>query len=136
MNKEPVTIIVKVEGEGIAKRIQAQHGESLLHVLRDNGYHIIAPCGGQGTCGKCSVTIAGSGKVQSCQYDVTKDIEVLLPAQNKALILNDIGRDLKDVKHNSGLVLSPANQLSCKMDDIDQAIDLHPKDMRAVRSCH
>ncbi len=38
---------------------QAQEGDNLLQTLINNGVHIDAPCGGKGTCGKCSVRVSG-----------------------------------------------------------------------------
>ena len=40
--------------------LSAQPGQSLLDVLREHGgLPIHAPCGGQGTCEKCTVTLSG-----------------------------------------------------------------------------
>ncbi len=40
---------------------------NLLALLRDHKILIPAPCGGQGTCGKCLVTIEGIGPLLACQ---------------------------------------------------------------------
>ena len=64
---------------------QAQPGEMLLAVLRRAGFIQNAPCGGNGKCGKCSVTIDGK-QVLACQTPVDRDLTVLLaPAQQTAV---------------------------------------------------
>ena len=39
------------------RTIEAPAGANLLEVLRENGLHPDAPCGGRGTCGKCKVWV-------------------------------------------------------------------------------
>ena len=57
----------------------------LLDILRNNGMDIHAPCGGKGTCGKCTVKITGEGDVLSCRYFPDRDIEVILPGELKPI---------------------------------------------------
>lgn len=47
--------------------LTVSEGDNLLQVLRKNGLIITAPCGGKGTCLKCTVQIDGIGSVLSCQ---------------------------------------------------------------------
>ena len=58
---------------------EASSGEILLDALRNNGFDIYAPCGGNGTCGKCKVLVRGEGVVTSCIFPVNESIEVVLP---------------------------------------------------------
>lgn len=88
--------------------IETDIGLSLLDILRKNGYSVYAPCGGKGTCGKCSVNIAGEGNIISCIYYPDKNIEVTLPGQNEANILigqteflEDIPFEYNHIKHIS-----------------------------------
>ena len=69
--------------------IEVDRHELLLSVIREAGHHVYAPCGGNGTCGKCKVWINGEGSVTSCFYQVTKDISVRLPDQRESQILVD-----------------------------------------------
>lgn len=78
-----ITIIKEQE----RKTIEAGKGNTLLQVIRENGEEIYAPCGGNGTCGKCRVTVKNEGVVTSCQYYIGKDIEIMLPEKREALIL-------------------------------------------------
>lgn len=61
------------------KKINCETGEILYRVLLRSGIQLDAPCGGNGTCGKCLVTVDGAETVQSCRYAVTRDIHVTIP---------------------------------------------------------
>ena len=78
---------IKVKSEGNISVIDAEKGEMLLGVLRSKGFELYAPCGGNGTCGKCNVYIKDEGNVTSCLYAVEKDIEIVLPDPVEAKIL-------------------------------------------------
>ena len=52
---------VLVEHSGGTKTLESQYGESLLDLLRRGGFPVSAPCGGNGTCGKCRVRL-GDGR--------------------------------------------------------------------------
>ena len=56
-------------------------GAGLLDSLRDAAYFVDAPCGGNGTCGKCRVLVDGQWQ-QACAYQVEEDITVTLPNPN------------------------------------------------------
>lgn len=53
----------------------AEDGEFLDRVLKENSFSLEHPCGGKGTCKKCSVLVNGE-KVLSCQYEIKNDIWV------------------------------------------------------------
>jgi uncharacterized 2Fe-2S/4Fe-4S cluster protein (DUF4445 family) len=78
-------LIVYHQGKII--RTEAEAGESLLEVLRKNGFDVYSPCGGNGTCGKCKILIKGEGIVTSCIYRVNDSIELLLPDKREAKVL-------------------------------------------------
>ncbi len=71
---------IKINGEVFL----AENGEKLSDILIKNNLRQEHPCGGRGTCGKCTVLIDGQ-KELSCQYRVTKDIDVILPQKNEIL---------------------------------------------------
>ncbi|MDE7055577.1 MAG: ASKHA domain-containing protein [Oscillospiraceae bacterium] len=80
-------IQIKILPDG--RTVTAETGEKLLPVLRRAGLSPDAPCGGQGTCGKCRVIIDGQ-TVPACQAIVSQDMAVVtLPPQPKAEILSD-----------------------------------------------
>ena len=61
-------------------QIQVSSGTVLIDAIRNAGIEIDAPCGGRGTCGKCTVTIQSnncSSLQKSCHFIVTEDISVL-----------------------------------------------------------
>ncbi|HCC69995.1 MAG TPA: hypothetical protein DEQ09_02425 [Bacteroidales bacterium] len=74
------------DGESIS--IKAGDGEVLLDVLRTKGYNIYSPCGGEGTCGKCTVHIIGKGTVAACRYIISEDITVILPGAGEMNVLS------------------------------------------------
>lgn len=82
----PVICVVENDDE---KRINYVVGESLLQILRRNNFHVSSPCGGNGTCGKCSVRIIGYGVVSSCLYYPDSDLKVILPGKREAKILTN-----------------------------------------------
>lgn len=67
--------------------VEAEENTILLQVLREKGYEIYSPCGGNGTCGKCKVWLKGEGSVSSCVYYISKPIEIVLPDRKEARIL-------------------------------------------------
>lgn len=69
------------------KAIEVADGVTLLNGLRENGIEVIAPCGGNGTCGKCRVMVKGQGIITSCLFIVDKDIEIVLPGKKESRIL-------------------------------------------------
>ncbi|MDA3824236.1 MAG: ASKHA domain-containing protein [Bacteroidales bacterium] len=78
---------IKISQFDKIKEVEAEEGKNLLQIIRDNGFELFAPCGGNGTCGKCSVHIKGEGYVTSCLYYPETDIEVLLPDRRESQIL-------------------------------------------------
>ena len=80
-----------IKDKGIA--LDAKEGEVLLHVLRDHGLGVDAPCGGGGKCGKCKVRVDGEEKL-ACQTRVDRDMTVELPDSGKAEVLT-AGLDVK-----------------------------------------
>ena len=59
---------------------------NLLEVLRQSGVHLDAPCGGQGTCGKCRVYVNGK-EALACRTTVCADMTVTIPADSELQVL-------------------------------------------------
>ena len=71
--------------------IPASAEESLLSALRAAGYtEPDAPCGGNGTCGKCKVIVDGQ-EVLACKTAVDRDMTVTLSHQKEMKILLSAG---------------------------------------------
>lgn len=68
-------------------KLQADGGD-LLTLLRQAGLAPDAPCGGNGTCGKCKVLVDGKEQL-ACKTQVDRDMEVLLPEERKTEILEE-----------------------------------------------
>lgn len=66
--------------------LSAQPGSNLLQVLREAGLAPEAPCGGNGKCGKCTVTVDGQ-QTLSCQCVVDRDMTVELGRKDGLNIL-------------------------------------------------
>ncbi len=90
-------INIKVTDDNEKKTLKVTEGLSLLEALRINGYDIYAPCGGRGTCNKCTVEVGGEGTVISCNYYPDKDIEVILPGRDEEQILTNQTEFLHDL---------------------------------------
>ncbi len=69
------------------KTLSAVAGANLLDVLKENGIYPDAPCGGNGTCGKCAMLVDGA-EVLACRTVVDRDMTVALP-QTQVRILQD-----------------------------------------------
>ena len=65
------TVTVLPEG----RLLEARGGEKLLELLRGS---VVAPCGGQGKCGKCRVTVDAEERL-ACTVTVDRDMTVTLP---------------------------------------------------------
>jgi uncharacterized 2Fe-2S/4Fe-4S cluster protein (DUF4445 family) len=70
------------------QNIEAVAGESLMRVLRDAGIAPDAPCGGNGTCGKCTVLVDGI-PVLACRTVVDRDMTVAVPEASQSVILTE-----------------------------------------------
>ena len=78
-------LIIHDNGQIIAKRYET--GLSLLQIIQAEDLIVSAPCGGNGTCGKCKVKVKNKGFVNSCTYIPTDNLEVFLPTKSEALVL-------------------------------------------------
>ncbi|MDD6024662.1 MAG: ASKHA domain-containing protein [Oscillospiraceae bacterium] len=61
-------------------------GTTLLELLRLEGYSVPAPCGGNGTCGKCLVSVETAGErhiVRACSTTLRGDCRIILPQDNE-----------------------------------------------------
>lgn len=66
--------------------VEVADGTSILSAQIAAGLAPDAPCGGQGTCGKCRVIWEGES-VLACQTAVTRDMTVFLPEHSREKIL-------------------------------------------------
>lgn len=109
---------IKIQQEDRHQVIETNGYDLLLTVLRNAGYDIYAPCGGNGTCGKCKVWIKGEGSVASCVFPVGKDMEVILPDKRESQILVD------QHKHTITLPLQPGESVKLSNNPHGVAIDI------------
>lgn len=100
------------------EHINVPAGLSLLQALQRHQVPVFAPCGGNGTCGKCRVTVRGEGEVTACLYPVTNDIEVVLPDQREAQVL------VEQHTFSRSLPLAPGVCLMLSDEPMGVAIDI------------
>lgn len=62
-------------------RVMVLPGETMLGALQRGKVNIEAPCGGNGTCGRCEVMVYGIGRVLACQFKKPGMYEVTIPKQ-------------------------------------------------------
>ncbi len=79
---------VVLKNSAISKIVEIDDGYKLLQCIREQLADFYAPCGGNGTCGKCRVYIPGDGHVTSCLYPIKKNIEVILPERSEMQVLS------------------------------------------------
>ncbi|WP_372772045.1 ASKHA domain-containing protein [Mangrovibacterium sp.] len=87
------------------KSVEVDDGANLLQCIREQVDNFYAPCGGNGTCGKCRVHIPGEGHVTSCLYYVSKDLEVILPNRVEMQVLSTQYKLTKILPSNPGKAL-------------------------------
>ena len=68
------------------KQVTVAPGTRLLDALKRSGIYPDAPCGGNGSCGKCKV-FANGEEVLACRTKVERDITVTLPLETQLSIL-------------------------------------------------
>lgn len=111
-------INIKLHKNGSVSTEQAEKGENLLKVIQRSGVDFYAPCGGNGTCGKCRVNILNEGVVTSCLYPVQKDIEVVLPDDREMKVLSSQYDFSKEIE------LNPGNAASLSDTPVGVAVDI------------
>lgn len=93
--------------DGTRTVLPAQPGQTILDALRSAGdLPIHAPCGGQGTCRKCTVYLAhaqGETAVLACQTQVRDGIAVRLPAAAPLKVEQRSAEDGLDCRPDAGL---------------------------------
>ena len=81
-----------VLSEGGQETLTLLPGESVLEALNRAEKKIDAPCGGNGTCGKCRVEISGPDgweKARACVLRPETDLTVRLPEARRVLVNTD-----------------------------------------------
>lgn len=84
--------------------LPAFQGENLRELLIKNGFYINSPCGGNGTCGKCTVTVNGE-RVKSCGYSISSDISVVIPQNEEIFSSSGLSEAVKKATDDDDVVL-------------------------------
>lgn len=99
---------VVLKNSAMSKAVEIEDGSNLLQCIREHFDDFYAPCGGNGTCGKCRVYIPGDGHVTSCLYQVNKTIEVILPDRIEMQVLSSQYKLTKVLPQDLGAVANLA----------------------------
>lgn len=78
----------RVSIPALEREITAAPGENLLNALKRQGIYTDAPCGGNGKCGKCAVTVNGE-EVLACRTVIDRDMTVKLPQMEQLCVLQE-----------------------------------------------
>lgn len=102
MNSSVLSVFLRI-GDDFYKELQCPAGTLLLDLLRKHNIAVPTPCGGNGICGKCRVTLLlhegnsgedlNSGEVLACRYRITGDCTVILPAGLDYFTVNFFAKD-------------------------------------------
>ncbi|HIS40731.1 MAG TPA: DUF4445 domain-containing protein [Candidatus Aphodovivens avistercoris] len=85
-------VLLEEAAAGSLRAVEARAGETLLDALRRAGAPVEAPCGGQGTCGKCAVDVLRAGgweRVLACQEPVADGLRVRTVQAAGQLLVED-----------------------------------------------
>jgi len=84
------------------KKIRASIGDNLLETIRAANIQLDAPCGGLGTCGKCTVDTY-KGPVLACNTVITEDFfntEIRTKNAESAMVVLDAYENMHQVSHD------------------------------------
>lgn len=70
--------VLTVIRQGKRETVSFEGSALLSDLLAEHGYYVPHPCGGRGTCKKCTVLLNGA-PVLACRTEVCNDCEVVLP---------------------------------------------------------
>ena len=98
-----MSFTVKILPAGV--RVPAADGENLLDVLRRNSLAPEAPCGGNGKCGKCAVTVDGV-RTLACRTQVHGDMCVTLPEPERPTHILTASEADMPAPHRPGVLLA------------------------------
>ncbi len=76
-------------------------GETVMDVLRRNGIHLSAPCGGKGTCGKCCITINGRVAL-ACRTAAEDEMTVHLLREDAVAVVEEGIKGEVDITIDAG----------------------------------
>ena len=94
-------MIIYFPNEGLEAK--AKEGDTLLDVIRAAGLPIEAPCSGQGTCGKCRVSVDGA-EALACVTAAAdgQRVEVLAPGEGQEILTESVTRNDSSARKPKG----------------------------------
>lgn len=110
--------IVTINSNNGSEQFEFEAGQTLLQILQSREKEIPAPCGGNGTCGKCRVNVKGMGYVTSCVYYPEDDLVVFVPNRGESKVL------VNQHKYSLSLPLSPGGAFTLSDEPYGVAVDI------------
>ncbi len=112
-------MILRVLWKGSEHIIHAELGETILAALQRGGITAPdAPCGGNGKCKKCLVSVDDLGEVLACQTIVTGEHTVTIPEEHVGAVIATDGVSVD-------FPLSPADGLGAAVDIGSTTVVIH-----------
>lgn len=84
--------------------VKVKRGQTLWQALKEQGYEVERPCGGNGLCKGCQVYVDGIGMVKSCQFETEGSYLVELPKKHSFDAVGemfDAGMERGDVERDA-----------------------------------
>lgn len=110
------------------KTIFSLPGANLLELLRQYGYAPDAPCGGQGTCGKCMVYVDGMPQ-KACSVTVKSSMSVQIPKHESLRVMHEASESAVTCGKAMAAVDIGTTSVICSLMDGETGL------RTAVRSC-
>ncbi len=108
---------------------KGEMGERLSEVLIREGFAVDHPCGGRGSCKKCTVLVDGA-EALSCQYRILGDITVLL--KEAEAISAPVGSAMPETGKKEGVSVSGNGETVLALDIGTTTLALSPVDADGV----
>lgn len=95
---------ISVHYNGKTHTIYAEQGKTLAAILREHGFPVDMPCGGNGTCGKCGIRVSVDGgkpaAQKACRLQIAADTAVWLDRAQRERVLLSGRRDALRIRPN------------------------------------
>ncbi|MGI6218156.1 MAG: ASKHA domain-containing protein [Coriobacteriales bacterium] len=85
---------VKIVTADGATEVEAREGQTVLSLIQEQGIHFLAPCGGNGKCGKCRVLLRTEEGLEyhlACQTKVEDGMKIILSKDDSVMTISETG---------------------------------------------
>ncbi len=110
-------------------RVKADKGTTLLQALFDAGIQVESPCGGRGTCGKCTLKVIPAAQpgskeeeVLACQTTLENDLIVTVPQQEETTDMKSVLSSLDTERELDSSVKIHSLDISSSVDSYEEEL--------------